>query len=164
MQPLDIRISRTLAILLIVVGALLGLTSLLTQNWLSTGAGVILLVLGVLQLVNPTIRIEPGEVQVRNPLGMTLKRFPVSSPADLRLDDKVLTHVPRGKKIASLGFGFEKSDVEALRAQLARGPVQPGQAPQPGQGPHQGGQQWAQQPGQAPQQGGQPSPPPPPQG
>ena len=124
------------------------------------GAGLILMVLGGLQLVNPALRIERDEVQVRNPLGMTLKRFPVSSPADLRLDDKVLTHVPQGKKIASLGFGFEKADVEALRAQLAGGAATSG---------FPGGQQWAPQ-GQAPQgyppQQGQapqgPLPPPPP--
>lgn len=143
MQPQNIRFSRTMAILLVVVGAFMALTSLLTEAWVTGGAGLILIVLGVLQLVNPALRIEPDEVQVRNPLGMTLKRFPVTSPADLRLEDKVLTHVPQGKKIASLGFGFQASDVEALRAQLAGGTAQPG---------YGGGQQWAPPPpqGQAP--------------
>lgn len=149
MQPQNIRFSRTMAILLIVVGALMALSALLTEAWVTGGAGLILMVLGGLQLVNPALRIERDEVQVRNPLGMTLKRFPVSSPADLRLDDKVLTHVPQGKKIASLGFGFEKADVEALRAQLAGGAATSG---------FPGGQQWAPpQSGQAPQ-----GPPPPP--
>lgn len=118
MQPLDIRHNRLLAIGLLVVGALLFLVSLLTQQWISVVAGAILAVLGVLMTVNPLVRIGQSEVQLRSPIGMTLKRFPVTSPGDLAVDGKALLHVPTGKRIAALGFGVNAADVDTLRAQL----------------------------------------------
>ena len=170
MPSLNVRYSRPLAITFIVLGALLALVSLGTKGVASGVAGVILLVLGVLQLRAPMVVVADGEVQLRNPLGMTVKRFPVNSLADLRMEGKSLMHLPSGKKITSVGFGFDKNDVAALRAQLSGQPLQQGQAPQgqpwgppqqgqpmPGQFPQ--GQQWAPpQQGQAPQ--GQPWGPP----
>ena len=163
MPSLNVRYSRPLAITFIVLGALLALVSLGTKGVASGVAGVILLVLGVLQLRAPMVVVADGEVQLRNPLGMTVKRFPVNSLADLRMEGKSLMHLPSGKKITSVGFGFDKNDVAALRAQLSGQPLQQGQAPQ-GQpwGPPQPGQPM---PGQVPQgqqwgppQQGQPMP------
>ncbi|GAA1153343.1 hypothetical protein [Ornithinicoccus hortensis] len=118
---MTIRYSKPLAITLLVVGLLLLGVSLMTEQWISVVAGGILALVGALNLANPTIKIEPHEVQLRNPLGMTLKRFPVTGPADLRFEGNRLVHVPQGKRITSLGFGFDKGDVSALRSQ-----VQPG--------------------------------------
>lgn len=122
MQPLNIGYNRVMAIACVVIGALLLLVSLLTQAWISVFAGAVLAVLGVLMTVNPMVRVEPHEVQMRNPVGMTLKRYPVTSPADLALEGKALRHLPTGKRIVTLGFGAHGADVDALRAQLpARG-------------------------------------------
>lgn len=118
MQPLNIRYNRIMAIAGLVVGILLMAISLLTQAWISLAAGAILTFLGVLMLVNPMLRIQQGEVQLCNPLGMVLKRYQVSSPQDLTIDGNALRHVPTQKRIASLGFGANKEDVTALRAQL----------------------------------------------
>ncbi|NYF97557.1 hypothetical protein [Janibacter cremeus] len=119
MQPMTIASNRFLAIALMVIGALLLIISLLDQQWISVVAGAVLALLGVLTFINPLIKVEPDEVQVRNPLGMTLKRFPVTSPADLALEGKTLRHVPTGKRITSLGFGVHGPDADALRTQLS---------------------------------------------
>lgn len=109
---------KALAIALLVVGVLLLLVSLLGSQWIGVLAGAILTLLGVLQLINPLLKIAPDEVRVCNPLGMTIKRFPVASPADLALDGKTLRHVPSGKKIATLGIGAAQGDVADLRSHL----------------------------------------------
>lgn len=75
--------------------------------------------LGVLMIINPMIKVESHEVQVRNPIGMTLKRYPITSAADLALEGKPLRHLPTGKRITSLGFGANRPDVDALRGQLS---------------------------------------------
>ncbi|UPK74110.1 hypothetical protein MU582_16955 [Nocardioidaceae bacterium SCSIO 66511] len=125
MNSMTVRHSKPLAIAALVVGVLLLATSLIGPQWFGVFAGAVLTLLGALQLINPMLRIEPGEVRMCNALGMTVKRFPVSSPADLALDGKLLRHVPSGKRIASLGFGAEKSDAAALVAQL-QAPMHPG--------------------------------------
>ncbi len=117
-RPQSIGYNRIMAIAFIVIGALLFLLSLLTGQWISVFAGALLLALGVLMTVNPMVRIEPHEVQMRNPLGMTLKRYPVTSSADLAIEGKLLRHLPTGKRIAVLGFGVHQPDVAALRAQV----------------------------------------------
>jgi len=116
---MNIRNSRVLSVSALVVGVLLALISVLTGQLVSGGLGALIAALGILMTVNPMLRIEPHEVQVRNPLGMTLKRFRVSSPTDLRIERNVLRYAPTGKRISGLGFGVDKGDVAQLRAQLA---------------------------------------------
>ena len=138
MQAMTIRNNRVLAILLMVVGSILGFVSILTMSW-QAFVGVLLLVLGILMLINPMVRLENGEVQLCNPLGMRLRRFPVQSPADLHIDGKKLIHRPTGKKIITLAASLHKPDVEQLRAQIEQpqAPQQahPGQPPQAAQFP-----------------------------
>lgn len=118
MTPMIVRYSRPLAVTALVVGVLLLAVALLSPQPTGMFAGAVLTLLGILQLVNPMLRIDAGEVRVCNPLGMTIKRLPVSSPADLTIDGKMLRHVPSGKKVVRVGFGADKSDVATLRAQL----------------------------------------------
>jgi hypothetical protein len=123
MHPHSIRYNRIMSIVLVVLGVLIAVISLLTSAWVTVATGVILAILGVLTLINPMIRIEPHEVQLRNPVGMTLKRFPIASPADLALEGKTLRHVPTGKRIATLSFGVHGPDVDALRAAVPSRPA-----------------------------------------
>lgn len=118
MTPLTMRFKPGLGIALLVVGLLLAATSLLTSQAIGVVSGAIVALLGVLMLVNPMMKVEATEVQVRNPLGMTLRRFPISSPADLRFEGNALWHVPQNKKIGSFSFGVNKEDQKALRAQI----------------------------------------------
>ena len=115
MPPLTIRYSRPMAIAFAVLGAVIALISVLTSSWVTVVAGVVLLALGILQLVNPAVRIDAHEVRMCNPLGITLRRFPVTEPRDLVLDGRNLLHVPTGKRVAALGFGVHQPDVDSLR-------------------------------------------------
>jgi hypothetical protein len=118
MTPLKIRFKPGLAIAFLVVGLFLAATSLLTSQVIGVVSGALVAVLGVLMFVNPMMKVEATEVQVRNLLGMTLRRFAVSSPADLRFDGNALWHVPQNTKIGSFSFGANKEDQQALRAQI----------------------------------------------
>src|SRR5690625_1269998 len=122
MNPMNIRYDQRMAIAFVVIGPLLLLSSLATSQMISVAAGAVLTLLGILMLVNPMLRIEPTEVQLRSPIGATVRRFAVSSPADLRLEGNKLHHVPDGKKIMTLGFQANNDDVEALRSQLVGAP------------------------------------------
>ncbi|WP_053204650.1 hypothetical protein [Jiangella muralis] len=115
---MTVRYARPLPIAALIVGVLLLAVSLLGSQSIGMFTGVVLTLLGILQLVNPMLRVDSGEVRLCNPLGMTIRRFTVSSPADLTIDGKVLRHVPSGKKIAGVGFGADQADVAALRSQL----------------------------------------------
>lgn len=115
---MTVRYARPLPIAALVVGVLLLALSLLGARSIGMFTGAVLTLLGILQLINPMLRIDAGEVRLCNPLGMTLRRFAVSSPADLTIDGKTLRHVPTGRKIAGVGFGADQADVAALRSQL----------------------------------------------
>ncbi|MGC5615912.1 hypothetical protein [Georgenia sp. Z1491] len=130
MGALDIRFSKPFIIAMIVVGVLLLGTTFLSRSWAISLPGFLLLLFGLLALVNPMARVEQGEAQRKNLFGMTLKRFPIRAQSDLRADEKALWHVPTGKKVTTLGFGVDKADAAAIRAQF-------GGQPQQGQ-PHQG--------------------------
>lgn len=118
MSTLTIGHNRGLSIALLVLGVVLLVLSVLQGPVITIFTGALLTLLGALQLKNPVLRVQDGEVRVCNALGMTIKRFPVASPADLRIDDKKLHHVPTGTKVATLGFTCDQSDVQALRAQV----------------------------------------------
>lgn len=115
MPPMTIRHSRPMAITFVALGVLIALVSLLTSAWVTVAAGVVLTALGILQLVNPMLRIGVDEVRMCNPLGITLRRFPVTEQRDLVLDGRNLLHVPTGKRVAALGFGVHQPDVDSLR-------------------------------------------------
>ncbi|MCB0881799.1 MAG: hypothetical protein KDC33_06225 [Thermoleophilia bacterium] len=77
--------------------------------------GTPLAILGVLYLVRDAVVVTPREVQVKNPLGMTMKRVPIGSLAELRFDGKKLVHVPSGGTVLRTGsLGGE--GLAALRA------------------------------------------------
>ncbi|MDN5895548.1 MAG: hypothetical protein L0H93_16170 [Nocardioides sp.] len=118
MYPVSLRYSKVLSISCLVVGILLFVVALLTAEWFSMLPAVILGLLGTLMLVNPMFVVHDGEAQMRSPLGFTTRRHPVTGPADLRAESKRLVHVPTGKKVASLGFGVDKGDVQRLRSSV----------------------------------------------
>lgn len=112
---ISIHYSRGLAIAAAVVGVLLLLVGLLTGNILNILVGLLLGAFGVLVIRNPVAVVTDTEVQMRNPLGMTVRRFPISGPADLRVEGNKVVHVPTGKRALSLGFGTRAADAEKVR-------------------------------------------------
>ena len=113
---ISIHYSRGLAIAAAVVGVLLLLVGLLSGTVLNIFVGLLLGAFGVLTIRNPIAVITETEVQMRNPLGMTVRRFPISGPADLRIEGNKVIHAPTGKRAMSLGFGTRPADAEKVRS------------------------------------------------
>ena len=117
-QPADqtaglvVRYHTGLGIAALVMGVLM----LVLGSAVGVAAGVVFMVLGIAYIAGKVLVLTPTELQLKNPIGVTTKRFPVSGPSDLRMDGKTLYHVPQDKKVISLGFGVDKGDVERLRA------------------------------------------------
>lgn len=124
MNILKIRFSKPLPIALVVIGALGLILGLVTMQILQIALGVVLTLLGILMLVNPSVSITASEVQVRSPVGMVLKRFPITSLADLSAEGNVLTTRVDGRKIISLGFMADSADVDALRQKISESAAQ----------------------------------------
>jgi hypothetical protein len=115
-QPADqtaglvVRYNRGLGIAALVVGVLMLVLGI------NIVVCVVFTVLGIACIAGKALVLTPTELQLKSPIGVTTKRFPVSGPSDLRMDGKTLYHVPQDKKVISLGFGVDKGDVERLRA------------------------------------------------
>jgi hypothetical protein len=133
---------------MLIVGALLCLSAVLTERYISLFPGIVLALVGVLSMINPAYVVEPHEVQVRNMLGMTLRRLPLRGPLDLRVDEKAVWFVPTGKRVMG-NFGLDKAGIQQVGEFVASGQAAPGQAGTGQMGP--GPAQFGQQP-QAPQQ------------
>ncbi len=113
---MTLRYSRTLTVSALVVGLLLLALSLATGEVLSIITGAILAVLGGLLMRTPIAVLADGDLQRKNALGMTLKRFPVAGPTDLRLEGNKVVHVPTGKTAVAIGFGVDRTDAAAWRS------------------------------------------------
>lgn len=120
--PLRIRFSllagilfAVLAVANLALGALDGASSLLFLGFLLT-------VLAVLQLVGVAVVVTPEEVQVRNPLQMTVRRVRIDGLRDLRIEGSRLLRASDGKKITGLGrFSARAEDVEQLKEAMFGG-------------------------------------------
>ncbi len=112
-----IGLNRALAIAFLVLGVLNLLLYAVTSSrpLLNLILGLVLGFTGVTYLRGQALLVTPTEVQRKSPLGMVGKRFPITSLADLRFDDKKLIHVPTGERIAVLGWNADKADVARLR-------------------------------------------------
>lgn len=80
---MSVKYAKPVSILFLVLGVLLigiGLTlmSMTGQFQIGMVTGAIIGLFGILSLNNPLMVLEGNEVQLRNLLGMTLKRYPLS--------------------------------------------------------------------------------------
>lgn len=121
---MTLRHAKSLTIGLMVVGGLLFALAAATGEGVSMTTGGLLLLVGALLMRTPIAVLEEGELRRKNALGMTLKRFPVAGPADLRLDGTKVVHVATGKTAATLGFGTDADDAAQWRAWLGGAPQQ----------------------------------------
>lgn len=114
--PIRIRFSLVGAVLFLVLGGLNVAIGALRPSSALLVLGALLALLGVLQLVGTAVVVAPDEVQVRNPLQMTVRRVAIRGLTDLRVEDSRLHHAVDGRKITGLGsFSARPSDVERLR-------------------------------------------------
>lgn len=113
--PIRITTNKIFVIAFLVLGALIAILGIAMGENVTPILGALLIILGILQLVTPPLVITETEAQVKNPVGMTLKRFPLSGPSDLFFDGKKLMHAPTGKKVLTLGAGVDSTQVAKLR-------------------------------------------------
>ena len=120
--PLRIRFSLLAGILFAVLaaanlglGALDGASSLLVL-------GSLLALLAVLQLFGVAVVITAEEVQVRNPLQMTVRRVRIEGLSDLRIEGSRLLRASDGRKITGLGrLSARAEDVDLLKEAMFGG-------------------------------------------
>lgn len=115
-----IRNARWLGWLPLVLGAvLLTLNVLIQAPLISILLGVLVMAVGVGTLRVPPVVITLHEVQQRNLLGAVVRRQAIESLADLQIEQKRLVQVSTGKRIAYLGVGMRRGDIEALATAIA---------------------------------------------
>ena len=116
---LVVRYRRGLGVAAIVVaGLLLGLGALIGDP-LDLVIGVVVGVMGLAYVRGTALVLTADELQLKSPIGLTTRRFPVRGPQDLRIDGKTLHHVPEDRRILTLGMSVDPGDVERLRAWVA---------------------------------------------
>ncbi len=120
MTPLRIRYAPWLPVVGLVVGVLLAVLAISTQEYLSLALGTLLVGLGVLLLKNPALVVEHNQVRVLNLLGATRKTYPFSNPRELEIKDHTLVHQPGDVRISPLGISANKADVASLEALIGR--------------------------------------------
>lgn len=119
MATTTIRHSRPLSIAVIVIGLLLIIIAALGDMPINYAIGGVIAIIGTLLLVQPLVELESYEVRSKSPGGMTRGTYPVRYPGDLDIRDGGLWHVPTGRRIANLGIGAHRPDVEALEAMIS---------------------------------------------
>ena len=118
MLTLRVGLIRILAVFLLGTSALNFYVFIATSQTMQLGLAALFGVLGLLYMFGNVLVITATELQIKNPLGMTLKRYPIGSLAELELRDKKL--YLGEKKIASLGFVAAGTDVHRLRDAIAK--------------------------------------------
>jgi hypothetical protein len=76
MLPLKIRFNQIVAIFQLVVGTIILLLALMIGDVLQLFMGSFFILLGILYVSNPALVITENEILIKNPLGMTMKRYP----------------------------------------------------------------------------------------
>lgn len=115
-EPLRIRFSLTLALLFLSLGLLLLVFGALNDRVPNLVLGALLTLLGGLQLTGTAVIVGEQEVELKNPLRMTVRRTPIGGLADLSVDRSRLVRASDGRRITSVGaMSARAEDVEMLR-------------------------------------------------
>jgi hypothetical protein len=118
MTPIRVGLNRVLAGLMLAVSGLNLVVFLMAANTMQLLLAGVLGGVGLMYLFGDAFVVTATEVQVKNPLGMILKRYPIRSLADLRFDGGTL-YVAQGeggeRKIGSFKLSANGSDLAKLR-------------------------------------------------
>lgn len=125
-----IRYATGLAILLTALGPVLLVLGGLTSNVMTMVIGGLDLMLGIGMLFQPAFVLDKGVLNVRNLLGMTLRRLPVTGPAGQPVGFSIekggalirWTH-PAGRlrPVKMARFGLHKAEFAAFTAWVKTG-------------------------------------------
>jgi hypothetical protein len=119
--PIKIRLNKIVGGAMLCVAALNLFTYSLTKTGMQLALAGVLALVGTLYLIGEALVVTDTEVQIKNPLGMILRRHPIRGLADLEMDGSTLYVTTGGarKKVSWLGFIATGSDVEQLRQAIA---------------------------------------------
>lgn len=111
--PIEVRYNKGWGIVMLLCSLfILGVAVLTAKLFPQAITGSILLLVSIGFLTQPVMVVAPGEVQLRNLLGMTMKRYEFASLAEIELrDGRVCVN---GKPVGSGKFMLRASDWEAL--------------------------------------------------
>lgn len=115
--------NRGMAGIVIVAGSLsLGL-GLLAGTFTSILVGVVVVAMGVLYVVNPMAVVHDGEMEIRNPLGMTLRRVSYSNRRDLVVrGGRVFVRCGTTEQTTGVGgMMVSRTDLDALARWVSNG-------------------------------------------
>jgi hypothetical protein len=115
MQEIRIRASKVWGACFFGIAALNLYTYSLAHDGLQLALAIIMAVVGAMYMVSTLFVVGPGAVQLKNPLGMTLRTYPFDSPHDLRIDGRKLwVTMPDGRQKKLNGFMAATADWGAL--------------------------------------------------
>lgn len=103
--------NKVFGIIFLVLASLILYISLLIGPSLSTISGLVLLVVSVLYLVSPAVVYSPAEIQLKNLLGMTLKKYSFESDTITVKDQRIYVN---GSKINLAKGMLAKSEYNHL--------------------------------------------------
>lgn len=106
-----VTFNKVFGIIFLVLASLILYISLLIGPSLSTISGLVLLVVSVLYLVSPAVVYSPAEIQLKNLLGMTLKKYSFESDTITVKDQRIYVN---GSKINLAKGMLAKSEYNHL--------------------------------------------------
>lgn len=119
----NVRYARWWAIALIVLSAFLLAMVPFVRTWTTGLVGGINLTVGILMLTRPLYVLRMGVLEVKNLLGMTIRRIPFASFSEFEIDgDGKIWHTPRGgqkKRIRISRFMVDSGDYRRFTDTLA---------------------------------------------
>lgn len=123
-EIIRVRHSKVFGGVFAVIGVALLATSLATgANAVSLIASALLVILGIGYTFTAPLVVTSNEVQLRNMLGRTMRRFPIASPSDLAVDRSRLYVVSTGRRVYTLSFLLDRGDVERLKERIGQRPA-----------------------------------------
>jgi hypothetical protein len=118
-----VRYARGWAIAMIVMSAFLLAMFPFVRTWTTSLVGGVNLVVGILMLTRPLYVLSTGVLEVKNLLGMTIRRIPFASFSEFEIDgDGKIWHTARGgqkKRIRISRFMVDGGDYRRFTDTLA---------------------------------------------
>lgn len=112
MEILRLRNNPILPVITIVCAAIIFFLNLMyLGNMMQVGLGAFLFIVGILNLVNPIAVLTDTELQLRNALGMTLKRYKYKEEKVEIREGKIFIS---GKKLRFAAWMLRRAEWDAL--------------------------------------------------
>jgi hypothetical protein len=119
MSAIPVRYNRVFGVVMLLCATfILGVAVITGRLFPQAITGAILLLVSLGYLTQPAFVVAPGEVEVKNLLGMTMKRHPYRSLGELAVRDGRLW--VGNEKVGSPGWLCNGGDFDRLAAEIAK--------------------------------------------